>query len=133
MNSPVEVIDRVPPIIIDQFTLMVIDGCTVPKRCDVWGAKRSERSKPGPGRIRDQPAQASYYSSIRPFTGGQTVREWLTGQRFADQYNFGRRINGPSPEWAPASMTTNGISQPRVDEIQGLLPAARDRMERGQG
>ncbi|MGH9169881.1 MAG: hypothetical protein ACRD0Z_03265 [Acidimicrobiales bacterium] len=38
--------------------------------------------------------KANYYSSIRPFTGGQTVRDWLTGQSFADQYNFGMRING---------------------------------------
>jgi hypothetical protein len=33
--------------------------------------------------------KANYYSSIRPFTGGQTVRDWLTGQSFADQYDFG--------------------------------------------
>jgi RHS repeat-associated protein len=38
--------------------------------------------------------KANYYSSIRPFTGGQTVRDWLTGQSFADQYNFGMDING---------------------------------------
>jgi RHS repeat-associated protein len=33
--------------------------------------------------------KANYYSSIRPFTGGGTVRDWLTGQSFADQYEFG--------------------------------------------
>jgi hypothetical protein len=33
--------------------------------------------------------KANYYSSIRPFTGGMTVRDWLTGQSFADQYEFG--------------------------------------------
>jgi RHS repeat-associated protein len=33
--------------------------------------------------------KANYYSSIRPFTGGMTVRGWLTGQSFADQYEFG--------------------------------------------
>jgi hypothetical protein len=38
--------------------------------------------------------KANYYSSIRPFTGGQTVRDWLTGQSFADQYNFGMDVNG---------------------------------------
>lgn len=36
--------------------------------------------------------KANYYSSIRPFTGGVTVRDWLTGQRFADQNEFGMDI-----------------------------------------
>jgi hypothetical protein len=36
--------------------------------------------------------KANYYSSIRPFTGGGTVRDWLTGQSFADQYEFGMDI-----------------------------------------
>lgn len=39
-------------------------------------------------------AKANYYSSIRPFTGGQTVRDWLTGQTFAEQHAFGMRVNG---------------------------------------
>ncbi|MER7243310.1 DNRLRE domain-containing protein [Kribbella sp. NPDC000426] len=34
-------------------------------------------------------AKANYYATIRPFTGGQTVRAWLAGQSFADQYAFG--------------------------------------------
>jgi hypothetical protein len=38
-------------------------------------------------------AKANYYSSIRPFTGGGTVRDWLTGQSFRDQYEFGMDIN----------------------------------------
>jgi RHS repeat-associated protein len=38
-------------------------------------------------------AKANYYSSIRPFTGGKTVRDWLTGQEFSDQYKFGADIN----------------------------------------
>jgi len=33
--------------------------------------------------------KANYYSTIRPFTGGQTVRDWLTGQSYAEQYTFG--------------------------------------------
>jgi hypothetical protein len=37
-------------------------------------------------------AKANYYSSIRSFTNGVTVRNWLTGQSFADQYNFGMDI-----------------------------------------
>lgn len=36
--------------------------------------------------------KANYYGSIRPFTGGGTVRDWLTGQSFADQYEFGMDI-----------------------------------------
>lgn len=36
--------------------------------------------------------KANYYSSIRAFTGGGTVRDWLTGQSFADQYEFGMDI-----------------------------------------
>jgi hypothetical protein len=30
-----------------------------------------------------------YYSMIRPYTGGMTVRTWPAGQSFADQYEFG--------------------------------------------
>jgi RHS repeat-associated protein len=37
-------------------------------------------------------AIANYYSSIRRFTGGKTVREWLETQSFAEQDAFGRRI-----------------------------------------
>jgi RHS repeat-associated protein len=36
--------------------------------------------------------KANYYSTIRPFTGGGTVRDWLAGQSFADQYEFGMDI-----------------------------------------
>jgi RHS repeat-associated protein len=36
--------------------------------------------------------KANYYSSIRPFTGGMTVRAWLGGQSFADQYEFSMDI-----------------------------------------
>ena len=36
-------------------------------------------------------AKANYYSSIEPFTGGKTIRDWLTGQSFADQLDFGLR------------------------------------------
>jgi RHS repeat-associated protein len=37
-------------------------------------------------------AIANYYSRIRPFTNGQTVRQWLGTQSFAQQDAFGRRI-----------------------------------------
>ncbi len=37
-------------------------------------------------------AKANYYSSIRPFTGGQTVRNWLNGQTFGQQHTFGMEI-----------------------------------------
>jgi len=33
--------------------------------------------------------KANYYSSIRDFTDGVTVRDWLTGQSFEAQRNFG--------------------------------------------
>lgn len=36
--------------------------------------------------------KANYYSSKQPFTGGGTVRDWLTGQSFADQYSFGMDV-----------------------------------------
>ena len=32
---------------------------------------------------------SGYYSSIRPFTNGQTVRQWLSPQSFQAQYDFG--------------------------------------------
>ncbi len=35
---------------------------------------------------------SAYYSSIRSFTGGQTVRDWLKGQSFTEQYEFGIQI-----------------------------------------
>ncbi|MBI5877542.1 MAG: RHS repeat-associated core domain-containing protein [Chloroflexi bacterium] len=37
-------------------------------------------------------AIADYYSRIRGFTNGMTVREWLTTQSFEDQFEFGQRI-----------------------------------------
>jgi hypothetical protein len=38
--------------------------------------------------------KANYYSSKQFFTGGGTVRDWLTGQSFADQYEFGTDVLG---------------------------------------
>jgi hypothetical protein len=35
---------------------------------------------------------SGYYSSIRPFTNGQTVREWLSTQSFEAQAEFGRQV-----------------------------------------
>lgn len=32
---------------------------------------------------------SGYYSSIQPFTNGQTVRQWLANQSFQQQYKFG--------------------------------------------
>ncbi len=32
---------------------------------------------------------SGYYSSIKPFTNGQTVRAWLSGQSFEAQFKFG--------------------------------------------
>jgi hypothetical protein len=37
--------------------------------------------------------KANYYSSIRPFTNGMTVRNWLNGQSFEDQWNFGMQVS----------------------------------------
>lgn len=37
-------------------------------------------------------AKANYYSSRQPFTGGSTVREWLSGQSFSEQYEFGMDV-----------------------------------------
>ena len=42
-----------------------------------------------PVTARTNQIKANYYSSKQPFTSGQTVRDWLTGQSFADQYSFG--------------------------------------------
>lgn len=36
--------------------------------------------------------KANYYSSKQFFTIGGTVRDWLTGQSFADQYEFGMDV-----------------------------------------
>lgn len=45
--------------------------------------------------------KANYYSTKQFFTGGGTVRDWLTGQSFVDQYEFGmdvlRRIENGIP------------------------------------
>ncbi|WP_199141134.1 hypothetical protein [Pedobacter sp. ASV12] len=32
---------------------------------------------------------SGYYSSKQTFTGGQTVRQWLSGKGFQEQYDFG--------------------------------------------
>lgn len=36
--------------------------------------------------------KANYYSSKQDFSGNVTVRNWLNGQPFADQYRFGMQI-----------------------------------------
>ncbi|MBI1378009.1 MAG: hypothetical protein GC157_11100 [Frankiales bacterium] len=36
--------------------------------------------------------KANYYSTKQPFTEGGTVRDWLTGQSFQDQYQFGMDV-----------------------------------------
>jgi hypothetical protein len=35
---------------------------------------------------------SAYYSSIQPFTGGQTVRQWLSTQSFEAQETFGQQV-----------------------------------------
>ncbi len=35
---------------------------------------------------------SGFYSSIQPFTDGLLVRNWLAGQSFEDQYNFGIQV-----------------------------------------
>jgi RHS repeat-associated protein len=44
----------------------------------------------GPGTIHNQ--ISGFYSSKQPFTGGQTVRQWLSKQSFGDQAAFGRSV-----------------------------------------
>ncbi|MFA6172021.1 MAG: RHS repeat-associated core domain-containing protein [Patescibacteria group bacterium] len=34
----------------------------------------------------------AYYSSKRSFTGGQTVRDWVSGQSYEQQYKFGQEV-----------------------------------------
>jgi hypothetical protein len=36
--------------------------------------------------------KANYYSTKQPFTNGGTVRDWLTGQPFEDQFGFGQEV-----------------------------------------
>lgn len=45
-----------------------------------------------PVSARTNQIKANYYSTKQPFTGGQTVRDWLTGQSFKDQYAFGMDV-----------------------------------------
>jgi hypothetical protein len=45
-----------------------------------------------PVSARTNQIKANYYSSKQPFTGGGTVRDWLTGLSFADQYSFGMDV-----------------------------------------
>ena len=35
---------------------------------------------------------SGYYSSKQAFTGGNTVRGWLTGQSYEKQFEFGMQI-----------------------------------------
>lgn len=37
-------------------------------------------------------AISGYYSSKQPFTNGITVRNWLAGQSFGEQYRFGMEV-----------------------------------------
>jgi hypothetical protein len=36
--------------------------------------------------------KANYYNSIQPFSNGLRVRNWLAGQTFEDQWNFGMSV-----------------------------------------
>ena len=36
--------------------------------------------------------KANYYNSIQPFSNGLRVRNWLAGQSFEDQWNFGMSV-----------------------------------------
>jgi hypothetical protein len=44
----------------------------------------------GPGTIHNQ--ISGFYSSKQPFTGGQTVRQWLSPQSFEEHAEFGQSI-----------------------------------------
>ena len=35
---------------------------------------------------------SGYYSSKQPFTGGKTVRQWLSDQSFEEQAAFGQQV-----------------------------------------
>lgn len=35
---------------------------------------------------------SGYYSSKQSFTGEQTVRQWLAGQSFQEQFDFGMNL-----------------------------------------
>ena len=37
-------------------------------------------------------AISGYYSSVQPFTDGMIVRNWLAGQSFSAQYEFGINV-----------------------------------------
>ena len=37
-------------------------------------------------------AISGYYSSVQPFTNGMIVRNWLAGQSFSAQYEFGMNV-----------------------------------------
>jgi len=36
--------------------------------------------------------KANYYNSIQPFSNGLRVRNWLAGQSFEEQWNFGMSV-----------------------------------------
>ena len=48
---------------------------------------------------------SGYYSSKQFFTGGQTVRQWLTGQSFQEQFDFGMDL---LKQYGTVTPTDNG-------------------------
>ncbi|PHU33842.1 hypothetical protein [Pseudobutyrivibrio ruminis] len=48
---------------------------------------------------------SGYYSSKQFFTGGQTVRQWLSGQSFQEQFEFGINL---LREFGTVTPTSNG-------------------------
>lgn len=48
---------------------------------------------------------SGYYSSKQFFTGGKTVRQWLAGQSFQDQFDFGMNL---LEEYGNVTPTTEG-------------------------
>lgn len=54
---------------------------------------------------------SAYYSSKQAFTGGQTVRAWLSRQSFQDQKAFGQRIMQQFQERAQQQGTEDALKK----------------------
>jgi len=70
---------------------------------------------PNPVTAATNQLNANYYSRIRPFTGVQTVRGWLGGQSFADQYKLWYGYPVPDREREAIAMIEPAV---RVDELR---------------
>lgn len=74
-------------------------------------------------------AISQYYGTVQDFTGGKTVREWLSTKSFEEQFDFGVKQLQKYGDIIP---TGNGwVFVPDDKKIEALIPLSKGKKEEG--